>query len=63
MTDERSESQRADRADPRFTDIPIPCMHRKHLTSVADMRYLLLAVLLVAMTGCGPDSRFNQLPS
>lgn len=36
MTDERSESQRAKRADPRYTEIPIPCMHCKHLTSVGS---------------------------
>lgn len=33
---ERPESQRAERADPRYTEIPIPCMHCKHLTSVGS---------------------------
>ena len=33
MTDERPESQRA---DPRYTNIPIPRMHCKHLTSLGS---------------------------
>ena len=36
MTDERPESQRADRADPRYTDIPIPCMHCTHVPSLGS---------------------------
>ena len=33
---ERPESERAAQADPRFTEIPIPCMHCKHLISVGS---------------------------
>ena len=35
MADKRPEDQRAG-ADPRFNEIPIPCMHCKHLTSLGS---------------------------
>ena len=33
---ERSEFERAMRADPRFTEVPVPCMHCKHLLTVGS---------------------------